>query len=67
MHFPDKEWQQHKIPELKSYWNNYIKPELITLCGCPRDFTCVKQSLRIMSVGILKIPAYAVYYQAYYA
>ena len=28
--FPDKEWQQHKIPELKSYWNNYIKPELIT-------------------------------------
>ena len=30
-------------------------------------FSCAKQSLRVMSVGFLKIPAHALYYQAYYA
>lgn len=28
--FPDEEWQQQRIPELKLYWNNHIKPELVT-------------------------------------
>ena len=33
----------------------------------PTGISCVKQSLPVVSAGVLKIPAHAVYYQAHYA
>ena len=35
--------------------------------GACWDFFCVEQSLPVTSAGILKLPAHAIDYQAYYA